>query len=95
MEEINEELLNKGFNAGYLLQKFEPVLAKALMAGLEGVELPYFEGVMAGAKQFVLEKELEKSDIFPGMDADFDLGLSDKDLDKKPELGKDDLDLEI
>lgn len=92
--EANDQL-TKGFNAGYLLQKFEPVLAKSLMIGLEGVDVPYFEGARAGAKQFVIEKELEKSDIFPGMDADFDLGLSDKDLDKNPELGKDDLDLEI
>lgn len=48
--EINEDQLTKGFNAGYLLQKFEPELAMALMTSLEGVELPYFEGIMAGAK---------------------------------------------
>lgn len=33
--------------------------------------------------------------MFPGMDADFDLGLSDKDPDQNLELGKEDLDLEI
>jgi len=87
--------LTKGFNAGYLLQKFEPELAMALLPSLEGVELPYFEGIMAGAKQFVIEKELDKADMFPGMDADFDLGLSDKDLDQNLDLGKEDLDLEI
>ena len=92
--ETNDQL-TKGFNAGYLLQKFEPELAKALMAGLEGVDVPYFEGVLAGAKQFVIEKELEKSDIFPGMDADFDLGMSDKDLDQNLDLGKEDLDIDI
>lgn len=87
--------LTKGFNAGYLLQKFEPELAKTLMTSLEGVELPYFEGVMAGAKQFVIEKELDKADIFPGMDADLDLDISDKDLDQNLDLGKEDLDIEI
>lgn len=93
--EINEELLTKGFNAGYLLQNFEPELAKTLMAGLQGVELPYFEGVLAGAKQFVIEKELDKADIFPGMDADLDLDISDKDLRQNLDLGKEDLDIEI
>lgn len=92
--ETNDSL-TKGFNAGYLLQKFEPELAKMLLPSFEGVELPYFEGVMAGAKQFVIEKELDKADMFPGMDADFDLGMSDKDLDQNLDLGKEDLDLEI
>lgn len=92
--ETNEPL-TKGFNAGYLLQKFEPGLANTLLASLEGVEMPYFEGVLAGAKQFVIEKELDKADIFPGMDADLDLDISDKDLRQNLDLGKEDLDIEI
>lgn len=87
--------LTKGFNAGYLLQKFEPELAKVLLASLEGVEVPYIQGVLAGAKQMVIEKELEKSDLLPGIDEDFDLDISDKDLDQDLDLGKEDLDIDI
>lgn len=87
--------LTKGFNAGYLLQKFEPELAKVLLASLEGVEVPYIQGVLAGAKQMIIEKELEKSDIFPGMDEDYDLDISDKDLDQDLDMGKEDLDIDI
>jgi len=85
--------ITKGFNAGYLLQKHDPELAKTLLPSLEGVELPYFQGVMAGSKQFVLEQELEKEDLYPGMDDDFDIDISDKDLDQN--LDKDDFDIDI
>ena len=39
----------------------------------------------------IIEKELEKSDLFPGMDEDYDLDLSDKDVDQ--DLGKEDFDM--
>lgn len=94
MEESDK--LTKGFNAGYLLQKFEPELAKVLTVSLEGVEAPYIEGVLAGSKQFILEKELEKTDLYPGMDEDYDLDISDdKDLDQDIDLGGEDLDIDI
>ncbi|NET35906.1 MAG: hypothetical protein F6K19_28410 [Cyanothece sp. SIO1E1] len=85
----------KGFNAGYLLQKFEPELAKILLPSLEGVESPFFEGFADGAKHCVIEQEIEKSDIFPGMDEDIDLDISDKDIEQDMDLGKDDFDIDI
>jgi hypothetical protein len=87
--------LTKGFNAGYLLQKFEPELAKVLLPSLKGVEVPYIQGVLAGAKQMVIEKEIEKTDLYPGMDEDYDINISDKDLDQDMDLGKDDFDIDI
>ena len=92
--EKNEQLMTQGFNAGYLLQKFEPELAQTLLANLAGVEEPYAQGMVAGAKEFELEKEMDKSDIFPGMDEDFDIDISE-DLDKDVDMGKDDFDIDI
>ncbi|MFM9950168.1 MAG: hypothetical protein ACKV1O_19700 [Saprospiraceae bacterium] len=85
-----EDNMLKGFNAGYMLQKFEPELAKVLLASLDGVDIPYISGFQSGAKEYILEKELEKSDLFPGMDEEFD-------LDMDQDLSKDDpsMDLEI
>jgi hypothetical protein len=78
-----EDQMLKGFNAGYTIQKYEPELAKELMANLDGVEEDYIKGFLAGAKEYQLEKELERSDLFPGMDEDFHQGFSEKDVDKE------------
>jgi hypothetical protein len=78
-----EDQMLKGFNAGYTFQKYEPELAKELMANLDGVEEDYIKGFLAGAKEYQLEKELERSDLFPGMDGDFHQGFSEKDVDKE------------
>ena len=84
-----------GFNDGYTIQKYEPELAMRLLADLDGVDEPYMKGFVAGAKEFQLEMELEKSDLFPGMDEDYDLDISDKELDQYLDIGKDDFDIDI
>ena len=91
----NDDQILEGFNDGYIIQKYEPELAQALMANLTGVDIPYIQGFLSGAKEFILEKELEKNDIFPGMDEDYDIGLSDKDLDKDIDLKGEDFDIDI
>lgn len=84
----------KGFNDSYLLQKVKPELAKILLPSLVGVESPYFEGFADGAKHYVIEQEIEKSDIFPGMDDDPDFDISDKDREQDIDLGKEDIDVD-
>lgn len=91
----NDDQILEGFNDGYIIQKYEPELAQVLMANLTGVDIPYIQGFLSGAKEFILEKEFEKTDLFPGMDEDFDIGISDKDLDQDMDLGKDDFDIDI
>ena len=54
MEDI--ELIKKGFNAGYLLQKHDPELAQKLLEGLKGQDLPYAQGYAAGIKEYNRER---------------------------------------
>ena len=90
-----ENQLLDGFNDGYTIQKYEPELAMRLLTDLDGVDEQYLKGFVAGAKEFQLEMELEKSDLFPGMDEDYDLDISDKELDQDLDIGKDDFDIDI
>ena len=78
---INEEQLLAGFNDGYTIQQYEPELARQMIAELDGIEEDYVQGFLAGAKEHELEKELEKSDLFPGMDEDYKPDAPDLDQD--------------
>ena len=80
-----EEQHLEGFNDGYIIQKHEPELANQMIANLDGVDEPYMKGFVAGAREYQMEKELDKSNLFPGMDEGFHQNYSDKDLDKDQE----------
>ena len=64
----NEDLMTKGFNTGFLIQKFKPELAKALFKEWENLDDPYLKGMIAGSNEYLLKKEKDKSRLFPGMD---------------------------
>jgi len=83
------ELIKKGFNAGYLLEKYDPKLGQKILSSLKDKEIPYARGYVAGTKEFQLEKGLEKFSLFPGMDNDPDLDISDKDKDKDKDKDRD------
>lgn len=57
----DEKELLEGFNAGYLIEKYRPELSQKLVNGLDGVEVPFIEGFVAGSKEFVQERELIRS----------------------------------
>lgn len=46
----------EGFNAGYLIEKHRPALAKQLTKAIEGVEVPFVEGFIAGAEEYAKER---------------------------------------
>lgn len=54
MDEAKEIL--EGFNASYILEKHRPALAKQLVEAVEGVELPFVEGFVAGSKEYAKER---------------------------------------
>ena len=91
MENLDQHL--EGFNDGYTIQKHEPELVNQIIANLDEVDAPYMKGFVAGAKEYQMEKELKKSQLFPGMDQTFDSDFSgkDKDLDRE----EPDIDLDI
>ncbi len=54
MDNGNE--ITEGFNAGYLIEKHRPELAQQLTKNLEGVEIPFIEGFVAGSKEYAKER---------------------------------------
>lgn len=58
MEE-QEKLTQKGFNAGYLLAKYQPDLFPETLK--QEPITPYVAGLFAGKKQFEMEKSKEKA----------------------------------
>ena len=50
------ELIKKGFNAGYLLQKHDPELAQKLLQDLKDTDIPYSQGYKAGIKEYTREQ---------------------------------------
>lgn len=72
MEDFN--LIIKGFNAGYLLEKYDPELSKKIFKGLEGKDIPYVQGYVAGVKEYTLERTLERfRSKSKDKDKDFDI----------------------
>lgn len=55
-----KELL-EGFNAGYVIEKHRPALAKQLVTAVEGVELPFMEGFVAGTQEYAKERTQSKT----------------------------------
>lgn len=49
-----EELIQKGFNDGYLLAKFQPELA-AKLAQQKNEQSPYFNGLVSGKAEYEAE----------------------------------------
>ena len=47
--------IQKGFNAGYLLEKLNPKLSAKLRAGMVDKENPFFLGLAKGAEQYKQE----------------------------------------
>ncbi len=54
------ELMTKGFNAGYLLQKHSPHLSEAIQEGLKSKNKPYVKGFAAGVIECLKEQGIDK-----------------------------------
>lgn len=53
--DTDQEIL-EGFNAGYIIERHRPELAKQLVAAVEGVEVPFVEGFIAGSQEYAKER---------------------------------------
>lgn len=56
-------IIQKAFNAGYLIEKYLPKLFKLLVEGFQNKSNPYVEAFSAGGQEF--EKEQMKSSSSP------------------------------
>lgn len=62
MSDSEKEKL-EGFNAGYIIEKHRPELAKQLVEGLDGVDVPFIKGFVAGSNEFSLERNRSRMRI--------------------------------
>lgn len=58
-----EQHIQKGFNAGYQLQKHNPDLAKQMQKGFSFQEHPYAKAFASGRKEYVKEQSNEKANM--------------------------------
>ena len=49
-------IIQKAFNAGYLIEKYLPKLSQMLVKGFKDKSSPYAEGFIAGSKEMVAER---------------------------------------
>lgn len=79
--------IQKGFNAGYLMEKLNPELAQKLREGITDGENPYLLGFSKGAEQYNQESFFEApTPDYSGQELD----LNSPDVDMGKELdGKD------
>lgn len=54
-------VLQKAFNAGYLIEKYLPQLSKMLVKGFQDKTSPFAEGFIAGSKEMISERGRSKS----------------------------------
>ena len=64
---MSEKELIKGFNDGYLMQKYQPDLASSLKSGFTVQDDPYVQGFNAGIEQLSVDKEQHKASFFEKM----------------------------
>lgn len=53
-------VIQKAFNAGYLIEKYLPKLSQMLVKGFKDKSNPYAEGFIAGSKEMVAERTQSK-----------------------------------
>ncbi len=54
-------IIQKAFNAGYLIEKYLPQLSKMLVQGFQDKTSPFAEGYIAGSKEMMAERSRGKS----------------------------------
>ena len=56
-----DQIIQRAFNAGYLVEKHLPQLSKLLVKGFQDSKNPYAQGFIAGSNEFSKEKTVSKS----------------------------------
>ena len=66
-----DQITQRAFNAGYLVEKHLPQLSKLLLKGFQGNEHPYVKGFVAGSSEMVKERGQNKSKFLEKLKAEF------------------------
>ena len=88
--EMNQ-ITQKAFNAGYLIEKHLPQLSQLLVKGFQGSEHPYVQGFIAGSVEMSKERSQTKSGFLDRLKSDFGSNPQTKTKDR----GDREMDIEI
>jgi hypothetical protein len=64
-------VIQKAFNAGYLIEKYLPQLSKMLVKGFQDKTSPFAQGYIAGSKEMVAERTQGKSKFLERLKQNF------------------------
>lgn len=56
----NAKEMLEGFNAGYIIEKHRPELSKKLVNAVQGANMPFIEGFIAGTEEYAKERSRSK-----------------------------------
>jgi len=65
------QITQRAFNAGYLVEKHLPQLSKLLLKGFQSSEHPYVKGFVAGSSEMAKEREQNKSKFLEKLKMEF------------------------
>jgi hypothetical protein len=84
---MEDKLYKKGFNAGYLLEKYLPALSQLLIRNMQNTEGDFFQGFMDGSGEFRSERDRKKSRLMAKLEKlpKQKEKKKDKDFDKEKE----------
>lgn len=66
------QIIQKAFNAGYLIEKHLPQLSKLLVRGFQDKSSPFAEGFIAGSHEMAKERDRSKSRFLERLKENFD-----------------------
>ena len=75
-------IIQKAFNAGYLIEKYLPKVSKVLVKGFQDHTNPYVEGFVAGSKEMTNERTQNKIKFLSKLKDDFGKQSPSKGKDK-------------
>ena len=64
-------IIQKAFNAGYLIEKYLPKLSQALVKGFQDKTHPFVEGFVSGSREMALERTQNKITFLSKLKEDF------------------------
>jgi hypothetical protein len=64
-------VIQKAFNAGYVLEKHQPKLAQQITKGIQSPDSDFSQGFNAGRKQVELERNQNKSKFLDKLKSEF------------------------
>lgn len=82
-------VIQKAFNAGYLLEKYQPQLAQQIAKGLQNPKSEFAEGYTAGRKQVEIERSQNKSKFLEKLQAEYGTKVPTKTKGKDKDKGID------